>query len=91
MSIGIFVNSKTGNTLSVAEKLQDRLAAMGHKVVVKKVVASTDNKMNAEKFVLTNPPSTQGYGMLVFASPVNGTRLAPGMPACLQSLPSPKG
>ena len=91
MSIGIFVNSKTGNTLSVAEKLRDRLAAMGHKVVVKKVVASTDNQMNPEKFVFTNPPSTQGYGMLVFASPVNGTRLAPGMPACLQSLPSPKG
>ncbi len=91
MSIGIFVNSKTGNTLSVAEKLRDRLAAMGHKVVVKKVVASTDNQLDPGKIVLTNPPSTQGYGMLVFASPVNGTRLAPGMPACLQSLPSPKG
>ena len=91
MNIGIFVNSKTGNTLSVAEKLRERLAAMGHRVALEKVVASNDGEMNIEKIVLSNPPSTQGYDMLVFAAPVNGARLALGMQAYLQSLPSLEG
>jgi len=91
MNIGIFVNSKTGNTLSVAEKLQDRLAAMGHKVALEKVVAGNDGEMDPGKIVLSTPPSTQGYDMLVFAAPVNGARLALGMQAYLQSLPSLEG
>jgi len=91
MNIGIFVNSKTGNTLSVAEKLQDRLAAMGHKVALEKVVAGNDGEMDPGKIVLSTPPSTQGYDMLVFGAPVNGARLALGMQAYLQSLPSLEG
>ena len=44
-----------------------------------------------EKIVLTNPPSTQGYDMLVFAAPANNAGLAFGMQAYLQSLPSLEG
>ncbi len=91
MNIGIFVNSKTGNTLFVAKKMQDRLAAMGHKVALEKVGAGNDGEMNVEKIMISNPPSTQGYDMLVFAAPVNGARLAFGMQAYLQSLPSLEG
>ena len=91
MNIGIFVNSKTGNTLSVAEKLRDRLAAMGHKVALEKVVATNDGERVIEKIEVANPPSTQGYDMLVFGAPVNGARLALGMQAYLQSLPSLEG
>ena len=88
MNIGIFVNSKTGNTLFVAKKLKDRLAAMGHKVALEKVVAGNDGEMDPGKIVLSNPPSIKGYDMLVFAAPVNGARLAFGMQAYLQSRPS---
>lgn len=91
MNIGIFVNSKTGNTLSVAEKLRDRLSAMGHKVALEKVVATNDGERVIEKIEVANPPSTQGYDMLVLAAPVNGARLALGMQAYLQSLPSLEG
>jgi len=91
MNIGIFVNSKTGNTLFVAKKLKDRLAAMGHKVALEKVVAGNDGEMYPGKIVLSNPPSIKGYDMLVFAAPVNGARLAFGMQAYLQSLPSLEG
>ena len=91
MNIGIFVNSKTGNTLSVAEKLRDRLVAMGHTVALEKVSASNDGKMNVEKIVISNPLSTQGYDMLVFAAPVNGFSLAPVMQAYLKGLPSLAG
>ena len=91
MNIGIFVNSKTGNTLAVAEKLQEKLVALGHTVALEKVVASNDGEMNIEKIVISNPPSTQGYDMLVFAAPVNGFRLGLVMQAFLQSLPSLEG
>ena len=91
MNIGIFVNSKTGNTLFVAKKLKDRLAAMGHKADIEKVVAGHDSEMDPGKIVLSNPPSIKGYDMLVFAAPVNGARLAFGMQAYLQSLPSLEG
>jgi len=91
MNIGIFVNSKTGNTLSVAEILRDKLVTLGHTVALEKVVASNDGEMNIEKIVISNPPSTQGYDMLVFAAPVNGFRLAFVMQAYLRSLPSLQG
>ena len=88
MNIGIFVNSKTGNTLSVAKQLQAKLTEMGHKVTLEKVIASNDGEMNIERIHLSNPPSTQGYDLLVFAAPVNGGRLAFAMQAYLRSLPS---
>ncbi len=91
MNIGIFVNSKTGNTLSVAEILRDKLVTLGHTVALEKVVASNDGEMNIEKIVISNPPSTQGYDMLVFAAPVNGFRPALAMQAFMQSLPSLEG
>jgi len=91
MNIGIMVFSKTGNTLSVAEKLRETLLEKGHKAVLEQVTASNDVEMNPKKVVLSNSPSTQGYDMLVFAAPVNGFRLAAVMKAYLQGLPSLEG
>ena len=91
MNIGIFVNSKTGNTLSVAEKLREKLLAMGHHVVLQKVIPSNESEVNIDRIVISNPPSTQGYDMLVFAAPVNGFGLAFVMQAYLRGLPSLEG
>ena len=91
MNIGVFVNSKTGNTLSVAEKLREKLLAMGHHVVLEKVIPSNESEVNIDRIVISNPPSTQGYDMLVFAAPVNGFGLAFVMQAYLRSLPSLEG
>ncbi len=91
MNIGIFVFSKTGNTLSVAEKLQAALLEKGHKAVLESVRASNASEMDPAKVVLSNAPSTQGYDMLVFAAPVNGGRLAIVMEAFLRGLPSLDG
>jgi len=91
MNIGIFVYSKTGHTLLVAEKLQTALLQMGHKVALERVLASNESEMDPAKVVLSNSPSTQGYDMLVFAGPVNGGRLAIVMVAFLHSLPSLQG
>jgi hypothetical protein len=91
MNIGIIVFSKTGNTLSVAEKLQGTLLEKGHKVTLEKVTAGNDSEMDPGRIELSNGPSTQGYDMLVFAAPVNGFRLAAVMQAYLQGLPSLEG
>lgn len=37
MNIGMIVYSRTGNTLSVAEKLEARLSAAGHAVTLKRL------------------------------------------------------
>lgn len=91
MNIGIFVYSKTGHTLSVAEKLQDTLLQKGHKVVLQSVRAGNEGEMETEKIVLSNQPSTEGFDLLVFAGPVNGGRLAIVMEAFLQRLPPMDG
>ena len=91
MNIGIIVFSKTGNTLSVAEKLRDRLLEMGHKAALEKVMASNDLEMDPKRVTLTNAPSTQGYDMLVFAAPVYGGRLPAVMQVYLQEIPSLEG
>ena len=91
MNIGIMVFSKTGNTLSVAEKLRETLLEKGHKAVLEQVTASNDVEMDPKKVVLSNSPSTQGYDMLVFAAPVNGFSLAAVMQAYLQGIPSLDG
>ena len=88
MNIGIIVSSKTGNTLSVAEKLQERLQADGHNTVLEHLHASNESEMDPGKIELSSPPAINGYDMLVFASPVNGFRLGAVMQAYLESLPS---
>jgi len=45
MNIGIIVYSQTGNTLSVAKKLEERLSAAGHSVNLEQVtVAGAANR-----------------------------------------------
>lgn len=91
MNIGIFVYSKTGHTLSVSEQLQSALLQNGHKVVLRNVRASNEGEMDPEKIVLSDPPSTEDFDLLVFAGPVNGGRLATVMQAFLQRLPPMDG
>jgi len=40
---------------------------MGHKVALEKLTASNNVEIDPKKVVLSNPPSTQGYDMLVSA------------------------
>ncbi len=91
MNIGIFVYSKTGHTLLVAEKLQVVLLQKGHMVALQSVHASNEGEMDPAKVLLSNPPSTEGYDLVVFAGPVNGGRLAIVMEAFLHNLPSLQG
>ncbi|MGP6147297.1 flavodoxin family protein [Jeotgalibaca sp. A122] len=83
MKIGIIIHSKTGNTLSVAQRLLENLLALGHFCKVEKVVATNDEEMDPSKIVLENQPDLTGYDCLILAAPVRAFSLSPVMKAYL--------
>jgi flavodoxin len=92
MNIGIILHSHTGNTLSVAEKLQSALLAAGHSVTLERVTADGPQppQGNAEIKLLTAPDPSP-YDFLIFAAPVWGFSLSTVMKKYLEGLPSLKG
>lgn len=91
MNIAIIIHSKTGHTLSVAEKLRSRLETAGHSVVLEQLRAANEAEMKPDAIRLTNSPKTAGIDLLVFGSPVHGGKLSTVMKAYLQQLPSLEG
>jgi flavodoxin len=90
MKIGIIVYSQTGNTFSVAEKLQEKLAAMGHTVNVerlKTVGVETDPK----KAKIEKLPDLSVYDALAFGGPVQAFSLSQVMAGYMGQLPSLQG
>lgn len=86
MKIGIIVYSRTGNTLSVAKRLEEKLMAAGHDVKIEKVTAVNDGEMDAGKIQLSNIPDASAYDTLIFGSPVRGFSLSAAMNAYLSQL-----
>jgi NAD(P)H dehydrogenase (quinone) len=91
MKAGIFVHSRTGNTLSAAEKIQKSLEAGGHTAVIERVTAEGENPGKGVKFRLKNIPDTSPYDVLIFGAPVNGFSLSLAMKAYLEQLPQLQG
>ena len=82
MKIGIIVFTKTGNTLSVVEKIKEKLAAAGNEAVIEKIeLTSGDNDMDAKSISFGPLPDLGTYDSLIFASPVRAFNLAPAMKA----------
>jgi flavodoxin len=86
MNIGIIVYSHTGNTLSVAEKLEEKLVKAGHAVKIEKVMADNEDQMEADKVQLRRIPDISLYDALIFGSPVRGFSLCAVMTAYLSQL-----
>lgn len=91
MNIGIIVHSATGNTLSVAEKLKDSLAAKGYVATVERVTAVSDDPRVTGGNQLKDAPSIDSYDALIFGAPVWGFSLSSVMNAYLQQQPSLRG
>lgn len=83
MRIGIIVHSKTGNTLGVANRLKDALAAAGAEAEVEVLVAVRDEETDPAKVVLERIPAAVGFDALVLGAPVRGFSLSPVMAAYL--------
>ena len=87
MKIGIIVHSITGNTLSVAERIQQQLAANGHDAVIERIRPNGKEPVQSEAAVqLTSLPDLSGYEALVFGSPVQAFSLDPVMSAYLKQI-----
>ena len=80
MEIGIIVHSLTGNTLSVAERLQERLVADGHDVEIeqlKTIGEENTNEPNNANIKLKAYPDPQAHDLLIIAGPVRGASASP--------------
>ena len=88
MNIGIIIYSQTNHTYSVAQKLQDRLAAEGHEVNIERVIPTGKVNPGEINVNFQNQPDTDSYDALIFGSPVHGFSLAPAMNAYLNQIPS---
>lgn len=91
MNIGIIVFSATGNTFSVAKKLEERFAAKGHQVTLERVTAMNEDPRASGGNALKHAPSAEPYDVLVFGAPVWGFSLSGVMKAYLSQLASLKG
>lgn len=68
MKVGIIIHSHTGNTLSVAERLKEKLVAVGHQATIDQVTAVNEDP--SAKVELKTMPDTSTYDALIFGAPV---------------------
>jgi menaquinone-dependent protoporphyrinogen IX oxidase len=91
MKIGIIVYSQTGNTLSVAEKLKEKLATAGHSPEIEQVTVVGGHKSGDRTFQLETRPDVAQYDALVFGSAVEAFSLSPVMRGYLAVVDSLQG
>ena len=91
MKIGIIVYSQTGNTLSVAEKLKEKLAAAGHSAEIKRVTVAGGRKSGERAFQLKTRPDVSEYEAIVFGAAVEAFSLSPVMMNYLTGISSLQG
>lgn len=89
MKIGIIVYSQTGNTLSVAEKLQQRLTQRGDTAEILRIVVEGGDFQSKTPLKIVEAPDPRGFDAVVFASPVQAFSLAQAMILYFQQTPAP--
>ena len=88
MKIGIIVYSQTGNTLSVAEKLRDKLLEQGSAAEILRVTVEGGDYQSKAPLKLIGTPDPCGFDAVVFASPVQAFSLAQAMVLYFRQMPS---
>ena len=91
MNIGVIVYSWSGNTLSVAEKIKERLAVAGHSVTLEPVMVAGERKQGDRTFTLEKMPDVAPYDAVVFGSSVEAFSLSPVMNAYMKEIGSLEG
>ena len=91
MNIGMVVYSRTGNTLSVAKKLKERLSAAGHTVTLQRLEAVGPISLGPSSPELKTVPAIGEYEAVVLGSSVQGGVLPPIMMSYLQKVTSFEG
>ena len=91
MNVGIIVYSYTGNTLSVAQKLEQALKGNGHAASIAKVEPVHNDPRSSAPVKLKSAPDVSLYDAIVFASPVQAFSLSPVMKQYLSQVSSLAG
>jgi flavodoxin len=91
MKIGLIVHSHTGNTLSVAESIVNRLKKSGKSVELERVSGVNEDLQNSGPVVLDSNPDISAYDLLILAAPVQAFSLSPIMKAWLNQEPGLRG
>ena len=91
MNIGIVIYSWSGNTLSVAKKLEERLSAAGHSVNLQEVKLTQERKQGAREFQLEVSPDVGPYEAVVFGAAVEAFSLSPVLTKYLKQIGSLEG
>lgn len=91
MRTAVIVYSQTGNTLSVAVKLVERLKAGGTEAHLVRLEPIGEVHPGVESIAFKNMPDLSGYDSLVFASPVQAFSLCSAMSAFLRQADLPRG
>lgn len=84
MKIGIIIHSETGNTYSVALKLQKKLMTMGHLAEIERLTAIGGEQTDANKVQLGKVPNIAAYDALVLGGPVRGFSISPVLAAFIK-------
>jgi NAD(P)H dehydrogenase (quinone) len=90
MDIGLIVYSQTGNTYSVATKLQEKLSAAGHSVTLERIEVVGEVSPGQTVQFKTLPDASK-YDALVFGSPVQAFSLCQAMVDYLEQIPPLQG
>lgn len=90
MNVGILFYSQTGNTLSVAKKLEAQLKAQGHGAVLEQVRLIGEIKPNVP-CQFERIPDISGYDALIIGAPVHAFQLCAPMKELLPKLGSMQG
>ena len=91
MNVGIIVYSQTGNTLSVAQRLEHDIRAKGHEVSLSKVEPVQNTSPSSAPIELKSSPDISLYDVIIFASPVQAFSLSPAMKFYLSQVSSLTG
>lgn len=88
MKVGIILYSKSGNTLTVAQRLQSLLLEQGH---IAEIARIETEEPEATPPVIKVSPDPKGYDALIFAAPVHAFSLSLVMKNYLASMPIVQG
>lgn len=87
MKVGIIVYSQSGNTLSVAQKLEEVIKSAGHTVNIARVEPVSEDARSP----LKSAPDITPYDAVIFASSVQAFSLAPVMKLYLSQISDKTG
>lgn len=86
MKVGVVIYSETGNTLSVAQGIIDRLTLSGNTAVLERIKPIGKPNPSSKKVDYESIPDISDYEALVFGSPVQAFSLALGMSRLIPQL-----